>query len=115
MGLRTGPLSLVWLPPEKHRLSHTDLPVIVAPASSSRVTTVASDSGGYPLTVTLPLIIGTPARQVLSLTATVRPASGPSLAPLMVVRQCQLPPGSHRQPSARYRTADSGLLEQAQA
>src|SRR5690348_12266325 len=106
MGVADGPLSLVWLPPEKHSLSRTDLPVIVAPASSSRVTTVASDSGRYPSTVTLPLIIGTPARQMLSLTATVRPASGPSLALLMVVRQCQAPNGSS--PSAVGQVSDRG-------
>ena len=44
-GLRTGPVSLVWLPPEKHRLSHTALPRMVPPASRIRVTMVASTSG----------------------------------------------------------------------
>src|ERR671934_2468544 len=65
-GLRTGPVSLVWLPPEKHRLSHTALPRIVAPASSSRSTTVASASGTYPSSVDVPFIIATPATQMLS-------------------------------------------------
>src|SRR5262245_1222326 len=41
-GLRTGPVSEVWLAPEKHRLSHTDLPTTLAPAASRRGTTVAS-------------------------------------------------------------------------
>ena len=44
-GLCTGPVRDVWLPPEKHRSSQTALPAIVAPASSSRVTTVASRRG----------------------------------------------------------------------
>ena len=44
-GLRTGPLSLVWLPPEKHRLSQTALPRMVPPASRMRVTIVASPRG----------------------------------------------------------------------
>jgi hypothetical protein len=44
-GLRTGPVKAVWLPPEKHRSSQTALPAMVAPASSVRVTTVASISG----------------------------------------------------------------------
>ena len=35
----------VWEPPEKQRSSHTAFPAIVAPAASSRVTTVASRSG----------------------------------------------------------------------
>lgn len=43
--LWTGPFALVWLPPEKQKYSHTDLPTIVPPASSTRVTTVASTSG----------------------------------------------------------------------
>jgi hypothetical protein len=44
-GLRTGPVSLVWLPPEKHQDSQTALPVIVPPASRIRVTIVASTGG----------------------------------------------------------------------
>ncbi len=44
-GLCTGPVTLVAAPPEKEKYSHTDLPTISAPASSSRVTTVASNSG----------------------------------------------------------------------
>src|SRR4029450_5093757 len=75
-GLRTGPLSAVWLPPEKQRLSQTDLPRIVAPASSTRSTTVASSSGRYPSSSTVPLFIGTPATAMLSLMAVVRPARG---------------------------------------
>src|ERR1700728_3872866 len=76
-GLRTGPVFDVWLPPEKHRSSQTDLPVIVAPASSRRVTTVASRRGTNPWTVAEPFIIGSPATSMLSLIATRRPASGP--------------------------------------
>jgi hypothetical protein len=44
-GLRTGPVCEVWEPPEKQRSSHTALPLIVAPAASTRDTTVASRSG----------------------------------------------------------------------
>ena len=44
-GLCTGPVSEVWLPPEKHRLSHTALPLMAPPASRMRVTMVASTSG----------------------------------------------------------------------
>ena len=82
-GLRTGPLREVWLPPEKHRSSHTALPTIVAPASSTRVTTVASRRGTNPSTVADPFIIGSPATSMLSLIATRRPASGPSPAVLI--------------------------------
>src|SRR5262249_43477481 len=78
-GLRTGPVLDVWLPPEKHRSSHTALPVIVAPASSSRVTTVASRRGMNPSTVAEPFIMGSPATAMLSLIATRRLASGPSV------------------------------------
>ena len=50
-GLRTGHGFEVKLAPEKQRSSHIDLPVIVAPASSSRVTMVASRRGTKPSTV----------------------------------------------------------------
>ena len=76
-GLRTGPVLAVCEPPEKHRSSHTALPVMVAPAASIRVTMVASRVGTKPSTIVDPFVIGTPATIVLSLTATVRPASGP--------------------------------------
>src|ERR671933_85697 len=92
-GLRTGPVTEVWLPPEKQRSSQTDLPVIVAPAASSRLTTVASTPGTKPSRVCEPFIIGTPATAVLSLTATVRPASGPESAPRISVRTYQAPSG----------------------
>src|SRR5687768_15208086 len=41
-GLRIGPVAQVWLPAEKQRSSHAALPLMVPPASSTRVTTVAS-------------------------------------------------------------------------
>ena len=44
-GLRTAPVREVCEPPEKQRSSQTDLPAMVAPASSRRVTMVASRSG----------------------------------------------------------------------
>jgi hypothetical protein len=61
------------------------------PAAISRVTTVASRRGMKPSTVAEPLIIGTPATATLSFTATRRPASGPSPAPLMFVVTYQAP------------------------
>jgi hypothetical protein len=75
-GLSTGPVSAVWLPPSKHSSSHTALPAIVAPAASSRVTTVASRRGTKPSSVAEPFIIGTPATAMLSLTAMRRPDRG---------------------------------------
>src|SRR5271170_3121345 len=65
------------------KLSHTDLPVISAPASSSRVTTVASTVGTNPSITFEPFIIGKPATQTLSLTTIFLPARGPVGAPLM--------------------------------
>ena len=44
-GLVTVAVALVRLPPAKEKYSQVDLPRMVAPASSSRVTTVASISG----------------------------------------------------------------------
>jgi hypothetical protein len=84
--LRTGPGHDVKLPPEKHRSSHVDLPAIVAPAASSRRTTVASRLGTKPSIDAEPLTIGTPATAMLSFTATVRPASGPSAVSVIAVR-----------------------------
>ncbi len=92
-GLRTGPLREVWLPPEKHRSSQTALPVIVAPAARILLTTVASRVGMKPSRVSDPFIIGTPATMVLSLTATVRPASGPACASVISVVTYQAPSG----------------------
>ena len=90
-GLRTGPVREVWLPPEKHRSSQTAFPAMVAPASSSLVTTVASRRGTNPSTARDPFIIGTPATAMLSLTATRRPASGPSGRPVISVVTYQAP------------------------
>src|SRR4051812_39053945 len=91
IGLCTGPLAEVCEPPEKQNSSQTALPAIVAPASSSRVTTVASTVGMKPSIVDEPFIIGTPATQTLSLIATVLPASLPPLAPLIVAFAYQAP------------------------
>src|SRR3954465_6225149 len=77
-GLRTCPVTAVWDPPEKQRSSQTALPATVAPASRRRRTIVASSRGTYPSKVAEPLVMGTPATAVLSLIATVRPASGPA-------------------------------------
>ena len=44
-GLCTGPVALVWLPPERQKFSQCALPRILPPASRIRCTTVASISG----------------------------------------------------------------------
>src|SRR6266699_494408 len=82
-GLSTGPVSEVWLPPEKQRCSHTAFPTISPPASRIRVTMVASNSGTYPSSTEEPFIIGTPATQMLSLMAIRFPDRGPYAAPLI--------------------------------
>src|ERR687893_159687 len=82
-GFSTGPVSLVWLPPEKHRCSQTALPTTSPPASSMRVTMVASNSGAYPSSAEEPFIIGIPATQTLSFMATRLLESGPSEAPFI--------------------------------
>ena len=56
-----------------------------------RVTMLASTSGTQPSINLAPIIIGTPARQILSLSATRRPASLPPAAPLMAVLTYQAP------------------------
>src|SRR6478609_1132552 len=87
IGLRTGPVAAVWLPAERHRFSHTDLPTISPPAARILVATVASWSGTYPRSAALPFIIGIPASAMLSLRTTVRPASAPSDRSLIEQRQ----------------------------
>src|ERR1700733_9152675 len=92
-GLRTGPVREVCDPPEKHRSSQTALPAMVDPAASSLLTTVASRAGVKPSSVNEPFIMGTPATAVLSLTATKRPASGPSSRSVIDVVTYQAPSG----------------------
>src|SRR5579862_5574678 len=75
------------------KLSQTDLPVISAPASSSRVTTVASVSGTNPSSTFEPFIIERPATQTLSLMTIFLPANGPLGAPLMDAVTYQAPSG----------------------
>src|SRR3984957_3716843 len=76
-GLRIGPVAAVWLAPEKQRSSQAALPAMGPPASRIRVTTVESISGTYPSSNADPLIIGTPATQMLSLIAIFLPVSRP--------------------------------------
>src|SRR2546425_842507 len=71
-GFSTGPVSEVWLPPEKQRCSHTALPTISPPASRIRVTSVASTSGTYPSRTAEPFMIGI-----------LLPVSSPEDAPLI--------------------------------
>ena len=47
----------MWLPPEKQKLSQVVLPTISPPASSIRVTIVASTSGTKPRMTELPFVI----------------------------------------------------------
>jgi hypothetical protein len=84
-GLCTGPVALVWLPPERQKNSQCALPAMVPPASSTRRATVASISGTKPSSVEEPFIIGTPASAMLSFSTTLRPLSGPLAAPRMSV------------------------------
>ena len=86
-------MSAVWLPKLMQKLSHTDLPAISAPASRSRVTTVASLLGTNPSITFEPFIIGRPATQTLSLMAIFLPANGPLGAPLMDAVTYQAPSG----------------------
>ena len=75
-----------------------------APASRIRSTTVASMSGMYPSSVADPFIMGTPASMILSLSATVLPASlpagpahlGRSSLRTMRCESFPLPPGDSR-------------------
>src|SRR5258708_15642597 len=83
-GLCTGPVELVWLPPDMQNDSQCTLPAISAPASSMRVTMVASKSGTKPSSVEEPFIMGTPASMILSFSATTLPFSLPLGAPLTV-------------------------------
>src|SRR5579883_854160 len=112
-GFRIGPVAHVWLPAEKHRSSHAALPATTAPASSTRVTTVASTSGTYPSSQREPFIIGTPATHMLSFTATRRPANTPAGAPRISVFQYHALSGFScalgRWPASRaYRTGSVG-------
>ncbi len=61
------------------------LPTMVAPASFSRLTTVASYGGTYSESISEPQVVRTPSVEMLSLTATVWPASGPSSSPSIVL------------------------------
>src|SRR5438093_11809470 len=84
-GFRVGPVGFDMTPPENEKYSQCALPTISPPASRMRVTTVASMSGTYPSSVEAPFIIGTPARQMLSLSTTRFPASLPPSAPPIYV------------------------------
>src|SRR6185503_5129678 len=82
-GFSTRPVALVALLPARQKYSQVDLPTISAPASSIRVTIVASISGTNPSRTDDPLARGIPATQTLSLTATRLPWSFPVGAPLI--------------------------------
>ena len=63
------------------------LPTMVAPASKSRVTAVASTSAMTPSRWREPFSIGRPATEIVSLMPARMPASGPSAAPSITERQ----------------------------
>src|SRR3954454_7029036 len=96
-------------PPSKQNAGTAVLPTISAPASSSRVTTVASSRGTKPSSISLPLSIGMPARQMLSLTATRTPESGPSGAPGIEHFQTQ-PLLGFSSPTGRWPTSRRGYF-----
>src|SRR5262245_31699792 len=77
-GFRTAPVTAVFDPDDRPNASAVALPTTRAPASRTRVTTVASMSGTNPSRTPDPFVVGTPATRTLSLNATVRPWSGPS-------------------------------------
>ncbi len=109
---RTG--SDVWLPPRQTEMLTGCLATIVAPASSIRVTIVASAAGINPSSVVAPFIIGTPASATLSFRTTVLPASLPSDAPFTSVLIAQAPwilaASAGRPPDVRgYFTSGNGL------
>src|SRR5437899_12371953 len=81
-GFSTGPVSEVWLPPEKQGGSHTALPTISPPASRIRVTSVASTSGTYPSSTAEPFISGMPRTHTLSLMPIFLPATSVQVVPL---------------------------------
>ena len=86
-GFRTGAGTDVIEPPDTHRSSQVALPMMWPPASRIRCTTVASTSGMNPSSSADPFVIGTPARQIESFSATVFPASLPLDAPCTEQRQ----------------------------
>src|SRR5882762_2598038 len=79
-GLRGGPNQLDSPVPDVAKSSMLSLPTMVAPASSSRSTTTASETGTY-AEVREAFVMGTPATARLSFTAARSPESGPSAAP----------------------------------
>ena len=112
-GLRTGPVAELWPAPPKENPSVTALPAMIPPASRIRVTTVASTSGTNPSITAVPAPIGTPATQMVSLSATRFPSSSPVSLPRMSVMTYQAPngfsEGSGRRPGVRgYFTSGFG-------
>jgi hypothetical protein len=75
--------------PSKQNDGTAVLPMISAPASSTRVTTVASSSGTKSSITVVPSRSGNPATAVLSLIAAVRRASGPPGRPAIEQRHAQ--------------------------
>src|SRR6476619_7031692 len=76
-GLRVGPNAEFSVLDPIANSSRLVLPMTIAPASRSRVTTVASYGGRQPSRIFDEHVVGTPRVQKLSLSAIGTPASGP--------------------------------------
>src|SRR4051794_41481198 len=76
-GLRVGPNAEFSVDEPIANSSRFVLPTITAPASRSRVTTVASYGGFHPSRMRDEHVVGMPRVHMLSLRATGTPASGP--------------------------------------
>ena len=80
-GLRVGPNALFSVLLPIANSSRLVLPITTAPASRSVVTMVASYGGFQPSRIFDEHVVGTPRVHMLSLRATVTPASGPGSMP----------------------------------
>src|SRR5665647_1018755 len=80
-GLRVGPKAEFSVVVPMPNSSMLVLPLISPPAAFTSATAWASYGGTYSARIREPQDVGHPAVEMLSLTATVRPASGPVAAP----------------------------------
>ena len=91
-GFLTAPKVLFSLPEPMPNSSRFDLPITTAPASTSRLTTVASYGGTNPSSMLEPAVVRTPRVTRLSFTTSGTPASGPTSSPAAITRA--VTPGS---------------------
>ena len=83
-GLRVGPKAEFSVELPIANSSQFVFPIIMAPASFSLVTTVASYGGSQPSRILEQAVVATPFVQRLSLTATGTPANGPTVSPFAI-------------------------------